>query len=75
MGIDSESDSAADLQIAPTTLGMVRIHVAGAGVEIPMDFTPEEAREIAAELQGAAETAERADRTGRGRPGGRGPGR
>ena len=57
MGIDSESDVSADLQIGPTTLGMVRIYVAGGGMEIPLDFDPDEALEIAEELRIAAERA------------------
>ena len=54
MGINSESDVSASLQIGPTTLGMVRIYVAGDGVDLPLDFSPEEAEEIAQELIGAA---------------------
>ncbi|TVS05833.1 MAG: hypothetical protein EA407_01360 [Rhodobacteraceae bacterium] len=57
MGINSESDMAANLQIGPTTLGMVRIYVAGDGVDLPLDFEPEEAEEIAQELIGAAQAA------------------
>jgi phage tail sheath gpL-like len=57
MGIDRESDSAADLQIGPTTLGMVRIYVAGDGVDLPLDFDPDEADEIAEELRAAAQAA------------------
>ncbi|MFN3938854.1 MAG: DUF6324 family protein, partial [Gemmobacter sp.] len=47
MGINEESDTAANLQIGPTTLGMVRIYVAGDGIDLPLDFDPEEAEEIA----------------------------
>ena len=54
MGIDSESDVTANLQIGPTSLGMVRIFVEANGVEIPMDFDPEEAEEIAEEIRAAA---------------------
>jgi len=54
MGIDSESDISANLQIGPTSLGMVRIFVEANGVEIPMDFEPEEAEEIAEEIRAAA---------------------
>lgn len=54
MGINSESDLTANLQIGPTTLGMVRIFVEGNGFEIPMDFEPEEAEEIAEEIKAAA---------------------
>lgn len=48
----------ADLMIGPTDLGMVRILVTTAKGEIPMDFTPEEAEEIAAELRAAAAIAQ-----------------
>lgn len=54
MGIDSESDITANLQIGPTSLGMVRIFVEGNGIEIPMDFDPDEAEEIAEEICAAA---------------------
>lgn len=57
MGIDSESDIAADLQIGPTTLGKVRIYIAAEGIELPLDFEPDEAEEIAEELRAAAERA------------------
>ncbi|WP_300516523.1 DUF6324 family protein [Aliiroseovarius sp.] len=58
MGINSQSEIAADLQIGPTDQGMVRIYVAGNGVELPMDFDPEEAMEIAEEIRAAAQQAE-----------------
>ena len=57
MGINSESDISANLQIGPTTVGMVRIYVAGDGVDLPLDFEPEEAEEIAEELRSAAQAA------------------
>jgi hypothetical protein len=57
MGINSESDVAANLVIGPTSLGMVRIFVEAEGVELPMDFDPDEALEIAEELRAAAERA------------------
>jgi hypothetical protein len=56
MSIDSESDITANIQIGPTTLGMVRIYIEGDGVDLPMDFSPEEALEIAEELTAAAKT-------------------
>ncbi len=58
MGIDKQSEIAANLQIGPTTLGMVRIYIEADGVELPLDFEPEEAREIAEELTAAAKLAE-----------------
>ena len=57
MSIDKESNIQANLQIGPTSLGMVRIYVEGEGIEIPMDFDPEEADEIAEELKAAANQA------------------
>lgn len=57
MSIDKESEVAGDLQIGPTSLGMVRIYIIGEGFELPFDFEPEEAEEIAEELLAAAEAA------------------
>ncbi|WP_340303337.1 DUF6324 family protein [Roseobacter sp. HKCCD7870] len=57
MSINSESDIAANLQIGPTSLGMVRIYVESEGVDLPLDFDPDEADEIAEELRLAAEAA------------------
>ena len=57
MGINRESDIEASLQIGPTSEGRVRIYVTGEGFEIPMDFEPDEAEEIADELRAAAQRA------------------
>ena len=57
MGIDSESDVPANLQIGPTSLGMVRIYVETAEGGLPLDFEPDEAEEIAEELRVAAKKA------------------
>jgi len=57
MGINTESDIAANLQIGPTDKGMVRIFVEADTAEIPMDFDPDEADEIAREIAAAAEQA------------------
>jgi Family of unknown function (DUF6324) len=58
MGIDKQSDIAANIQIGPTDTGMVRIYIeADGGVELPLDFEPDEADEIAEELRAAAEAA------------------
>ena len=54
MGINSERDIEANMQIGPTDLGMVRLFIEADGVEIPMDFEPEEAEEIAEEIKAAA---------------------
>ncbi|MGC1495920.1 MAG: DUF6324 family protein [Sulfitobacter sp.] len=57
MGINTERDIEANLQIGPTDAGMVRLFIEGNGVEIPMDFTPDEAVEIAEEIMAAAHRA------------------
>ena len=57
MGINKETDTEANLQIGPTSLGMVRIYVEGEGIDLPMDFDPDEADEIAEEIRAAAARA------------------
>ncbi len=57
MGINTERDIEANMQIGPTDVGMVRIFIEADGVEIPMDFEPEEAEEIAEEILAAAQAA------------------
>jgi hypothetical protein len=57
MGINSERDIEANMQIGPTDQGMVRLFIEADGVEIPMDFEPEEAEEIADEMRAAAQAA------------------
>ncbi len=57
MGINSESDVTAELQIGPTTTGGVRLFVKTDLFEVPMDFDPDEAEEIAEELRSAAALA------------------
>jgi len=64
MGIDKQSDMAANLQIGPTSLGMVRIYVEGDGIDLPLDFEPEEAEEIADELRAAAAMARKMGKKG-----------
>ncbi|MCK0149045.1 DUF6324 family protein [Marivita sp. S6314] len=59
MGINTERDIEANLQIGPTDLGMVRLFVLADGIEIPMDFSPEEAEEIAEEIKLAAQAAQK----------------
>lgn len=57
MGIDKQSEIAANLQIGPTSLGMVRIYIEAEGIDLPMDFEPDEALDIAEEIRAAAELA------------------
>ncbi len=58
-GINKESDIVADIQIGPNNKGMVRIFVSSDKIEMPMDFSPEEAINIAEELKVSAETAKK----------------
>ncbi|MEM6887996.1 MAG: DUF6324 family protein [Pseudomonadota bacterium] len=67
MGIDQESDTEASLQIGPTDKGMVRIYVESGSFEIPMDFAPDDADEIAQEIAAAAERARRMSAPSKGR--------
>ena len=65
MGIDKQSEIAADIQIGPTDQGMVRIYVAAeGGVELPLDFDPDEAEEIAEELRARVDSTRNGDPTG-----------
>ena len=57
MGIDTERDIEANLQIGPTDKGMIRLFIEAQGIEIPMDFTPDEATEIADEIMAAVRHA------------------
>ncbi|MEW2917244.1 MULTISPECIES: DUF6324 family protein [Ruegeria] len=57
MGINTERDIQANLQIGPTDHGMVRLFIEADNIEIPMDFDPEEAEEIADEIRAAAQAA------------------
>ncbi len=57
MGINKQSDLAANLQIGPTDQGMVRLFIEAGDFELPLDFDPEEAEEIAEELRAAANRA------------------
>ena len=57
VNINSETEISADLQVGPTSLGMVRLYLATKKIAIPVDFTPEEADEIAEEIKLAARKA------------------
>lgn len=56
-GIDKQTSLQGEIQIGPTSLGMVRLYVRTEEFELPMDFEPEEAEEIASELVEAAQRA------------------
>ena len=57
MTINRQTDEEGEIQIGITDQGLVRIYVRSKNVDLPMDFTPDEAEEIAAEIQAAAESA------------------
>ena len=59
-GINKKSDEVTDLQIGPTNRGMVRIYITSDKIDLPMDFSPEEARSIADELNASALLVEKA---------------
>ena len=67
MGIDTERDVAANLQIGPTSAGMVRIFIEAEGLEIPLDFDPDEADEIAEEIRASAARARNMGKKGNGK--------
>ncbi|MFY0623559.1 MAG: hypothetical protein JXQ89_17900 [Pelagimonas sp.] len=62
MGINDERDIEANLQIGPTDQGMVRLFISAGDFEIPMDFSVEEAHEIAEELMAAAQMVSKKQR-------------
>ena len=64
---EDESGDDATLTVGPTSGGMVRILIEDGGRQIPMDFEPDEAEEIADELRAAAGRARAADRPATGR--------
>ncbi len=62
-----EGGGGATPTVGPTSGGMVRILVRDGGAEVPMDFGPDEAEEIADELRPAATRARAATRPEAGR--------
>lgn len=57
MSINTEKNIEANLQIGPTSDGMVRLFIDAGKTEIPLDFDPDEADEIAEEIKAAAQQA------------------
>ncbi len=57
MGLNTPSNEGADLLIGATDAGMVRIYITSPVVDLPLDFAPEDAEEIAQELMAAAKAA------------------
>ena len=64
MDINTESDVIADLNIGPTTVGMVRFFVSSGNCKIPLDFSPDEADDIATELKDASKRARKMKKPG-----------
>jgi hypothetical protein len=62
MGINTQSDQGADIQIGATDTGMVRIYVFSPDVDLPLDFDPDDAESIAEELTAAAQAARAAQK-------------
>ena len=57
MAINDPNDTVTNLQIGPTDTGMVRLYLQNDKVDLPLDFDPDEADEIAEELRAAAQRA------------------
>ena len=57
MGINTPSEEGADLQIGATDKGMVRLYIFSQAIDLPMDFSPDDAEAIAEELISAAQAA------------------
>lgn len=57
MSINTQTELETELQVGPTSEGMVRLYVRAQGIDLPMDFAPDEAEEIAEELLAAAARA------------------
>ena len=57
VGINDKSEVVADLQIGSTSEGNVRLYISGKDLNIPLDFSPDEAEDIAAELKDASKRA------------------
>ena len=57
MNINKESNIVVDLQIGPTNIGMVRLFFSSDQLEVPLDFNPSEAEDIAEEIREAAKKA------------------
>ncbi len=59
MGINTPSDTIAELSIGVTEHKRVRFFVSSERAEIPMDFEPDEAEEIAREIMAAVDQCRR----------------
>lgn len=57
MALNTPSEKESEISIGPTSEGMVRIYIRAEAIDLPMDFAPEDALEIADELVAAAMAA------------------
>jgi hypothetical protein len=57
MGINTPNNKPSDLQVGPTSDGMVRIHIFNEDISLPIDFLPEDANDIAEEILAASRMA------------------
>ena len=64
VGINDKSEVVADLQIGSTSEGNVRLYISGKDFSIPLDFSPDEAEDIAAELKDASKRARKTQKLG-----------
>ena len=64
VGINDKSEIVADLQIGSTSDGNVRLYISGKDFSIPLDFSPDEAEDIATELKDASKRARKTKKQG-----------
>ena len=64
LGINDKSEVVADLQIGSTSKGNVRLYISGKDFSIPLDFSPDEAEDIATELKDASKRARKTEKLG-----------
>jgi hypothetical protein len=56
MGINTPHNKETDLQVGPTSEGMVRIFIQNDEISLPLDFSPKDAIEIAEEIIASAKS-------------------
>jgi hypothetical protein len=62
MGINTPHNKVTDLQVGPTTEGMVRIFIQNTDISLPLDFSPDEAITIAEEIIASANLVKSSDK-------------
>ncbi len=56
MGINKPHNKENDLQVGPTSEGLVRIFIQNDEISLPLDFSPKDAIEIAEEIIASAKS-------------------